>query len=120
MPRTNIRREDWNEVLGDLSLHYEGWVATIEVLDEDEDQSEAVFEGHDCTLDRITVEHDDEADVIFLEFTDEMPLRIDNPVRVTHEEEEEQEGSILEFETQDSTLRVWLRVPIRPEDTEAM
>ena len=119
----NIRRDHWGEFLQNIGLQHEGWVVAVERIGTASDPafdrpSTRPLELHESTLDTVECEFDeDEATVIFT-FIDNRPLRIEDLARVSYDEVEEQDGTIIDLETRKRQLfRLWLRMPpVGPSD----
>jgi hypothetical protein len=116
MPRY-IRREDWNEFLGNLGLQHEGWMVAVERIETPVDPASdkgpvRPLELHDSTLDTVDCEIDEDESTLILTFLDNHPLRVDNLARVSYDDVEEQDGKIIELEMRDrQAIRLWLRMP---------
>jgi hypothetical protein len=114
---SNIPRDDWNEFLENIGLQHEGWVVAVERIDKSFEQTSDEGPGrslelHESTLDAVDVEIDEDEATLILTFVDNNPLHIENLVRVSYDEVEEQDGKIIDLETRDrQIIRLWLRMP---------
>lgn len=110
MATMNVPRESWNEFLEGLSLEHEGWTVAVERPGAQEPDLQ--LEMHDSMLNSIDCEVDEEEATLIISFIDNNPLRVENLMRVSHDEVEEQDGKIIELETRDRQIfRLWLRMP---------
>lgn len=120
---TDIPREEWSDTFDQLGLQYEGWRATIEIIRAPEDVSddrddEEDMEAREVVIESMAADLEEGADVITLSFTDDQPLTILDPVRVSLEQSEEGSDTRLEIETEMGLVRLWLRFPMESEEEE--
>lgn len=114
---SNIPRDDWSEFLENIGLQHEGWVVAVERIDTPFEQASdegpgRALELHDSTLDTVDAEIDEDESTLILTFLDNNPLRVENLVRVSYDEVEDQDGKIIDLETRDrQIIRLWLRMP---------
>lgn len=117
MARRNIPPGEWGDFLEDLSLQHESWLVDVEMVGDLDPDEELLL--HESTLDAIALEEDDDARSIIIAFTDNKPVRIDDPVRVFHEDAEEEGDDILEVESDRHTVRLHFRLPPQPDREDA-
>lgn len=112
METNNVARQDWNDFLEGISLEHEGWMVSVEMVGAGMDEPDEGMLVADSTLDGIECELDEDESTLIITFTDHNPLRIENLARVSHDEVDEQDGKIVELETQNrQIMRLWLRMP---------
>lgn len=112
METTNVARQGWSDFLEGISLEHEGWLVTVEMIGAGRDEPDQGTMMIDSTLDGIECELEDGESTLIISFIDNNQLRIDDLIRVSHDEVDEQDGKIIELETKDRQIfRMWLRMP---------
>jgi hypothetical protein len=106
-------REDWEDFAEQLSLHYMGWRALVDVVGADESVDER--EQQEYVLDYVSAEVGDQEAVVHVAFEDGEPLVVENPTRLSLDETEEGADDVLEIESNTGTTRVRLRFPMQDE-----
>lgn len=110
MATTDIPREEWSDFFDELGLQYEGWRTTVETI-EGVGEEEEDIETRECTIESMNAELEDGEDMIVISFTNDAPLTVTAPIRVSMEDSEEGRDNLLEIESETGLVRLWLRFP---------
>lgn len=121
MATTDIPREEWSDFFDELGLQYEGWRTTVETI-EGVGEEEEDIETRERTIETMNAELEDGEDMIVISFTNDAPLTVTAPIRVSMEDSEEGRDNLLEIESETGLVRLWLRFPaevVVDDDEEA-
>src|SRR4051812_17891956 len=118
MPTEEIPREEWNRFFEAFSRQHEGWLATLEILD---DEVGAQKEIHQLPLQGVSIAAEDDGSKS-IEITmgrsagDHISHLIENPIHVWLEQTAEGANAALEIEAKDqSKILLRFRSPMPPE-----